>query len=703
MAPISGRPTEGVKKPLSKAAAAALFLFALLTPVCLVLPVRAQTPLSGEGETLSYLKGLSIEELVTTEITSVSKKSEPLFNTAAAISVITGEDLRRAGIHLLPEALRMVPGMAVARIDGSRWAISARGFNDYFANKMLVLIDGRSVYTPLFSGVYWNVQDTLIEDIERIEVIRGPGAAIWGANAVNGVVNIITKHTRKTQGGYLSAAAGSHERPLAAARYGGALDPETTYRLFAKGFNRAPLEARDGGEAHDAWESLRAGFRMDRTLRRDDLSVQGEIYDGQGDATLSLSGFPAPPFSRDVEATETFGGGHLLGRWEHRFSPRSDIETTLYYDRTQRDQYVTEEERDTFDIEVRHRWNPEGAHDVVWGLGYRWTGDRIENSEHISLSPDSRDTDLWSAFVQDDIALFPDRLWITIGSKFEHNDYSGFEVQPSLRLRAAPAENQTLWAAVSRAVRTPSRADHDCRITAAVVPDPRGNLAVVRILGTDDFDAEELIAYEVGYRWLPGERLSVDLAAFFNEYDDLRVSAPADPYLEPAPPPPHLVVPQYITNRKQGETYGVELGSTWQAADRLKLFFNYTWLRRHLSVFDPDTGRTAHSEVDSKGNPEHQVHLRAYLDLPWNLTLDTEIYYVSELEKRNNDGYLRLDARLGWSPWKNLEISLNGENLFDDGHTEFPAILHDVALDSPSYMVHSEIPTQWWLEVAHAF
>jgi iron complex outermembrane receptor protein len=665
--------------------------------------IEPDTP-GDETETLSYLKSLSIEELLQTRITSVSKKSEHLFSAAAAITVITQEDIERAGIHSIPEALRLVPGLQVAQIDSSRYAISARGFNDYFANKLLVLIDGRSTYTPLFSGVYWNAQDTLIEDIDRIEVIRGPGATVWGANAVNGVINIITKNSEETQGGLVSTVLGSHIQPLVSTRYGGRLDESTTYRLFAKGFERASFDSAGGEEAHDGWESIRTGFRLDRNQTdRDTISMQAEMYKSTADGLIDIYDFTTDPFTSVVQGTEDYEGGHVLTNWQHILSAGSSVDFQMYYDHTLRDQVVFKEARDTIDLELKHHWDSAGAHDIVWGAGYRWTKDDIVNTSSISFVPDSKSDKLWSTFVQDDINIIADTAWITFGSKFEHNDYSGFEIQPSVRFRIQPTPKQIIWTAVSRAVRTPSRSDRDVETNIIKTIDGTNSFVTARLNGDAGFDSEELIAYEIGYRRQINKVFSLDLAAYYNDYDELRGTRDNPPFLDLTSSPPMPVIPYVFENSLEGRTYGFELQGTWQAARNLRIIAAYSWIRLDLKHKDPDPGDTAIVEMFL--TPRQQFQLRSSLDLPYDLSFDTELYYVSGLNSSevssflrpdisDIDPYIRIDLLLGWQARENLKISISVENMFDSGHTEFP--------DS-SQIIASEIPRQYWLKATCTF
>src|SRR5947209_9123363 len=365
------------------------------------------------------LTELPIETLLQMEVTTVSRKSEKLSQSPAAVSVITQDDIRRSGVTSIPEALRLVPGLEVARLDASQWAISARGFNDVFANKLLVLQDGRSIYTPLFSGVFWDVQGTMLEDIERIEVIRGPGATLWGANAVNGVINIITRSARDTQGLLITGGGGTEEHDFGGVRYGGKFSEHAFFRIYGTYFNRDDSALPNGDDAHDGWQLGRGGFRLDWDVSEHNLlTLQFDLYRGTLHQVFGTFD-PANPinFTRVVRDEIDLAGENLLGRWSHSFSSDSDLRLQLYYDRTERNTVIFKEDRDTFDIDFQHRFPLGRRHDVIWGGGYRVTGDQVGNSPTISLTPDSRTTHLFSAFVQDEIALVPDRFRLTLGSK----------------------------------------------------------------------------------------------------------------------------------------------------------------------------------------------------------------------------------------------------------------------------------------------
>ncbi|HJT81348.1 MAG TPA: TonB-dependent receptor, partial [Chthoniobacterales bacterium] len=494
------------------------------------------------------LKKLSVEQLLDIDVTSVSKYPQKLSAAAAAVAVLTPDDLERSGVTNIPDALRLVPGLDVAQVDAHTWAISSRGFNDIFANKLLVLMDGRTLYTPLFSGVFWEVQDTFLQDIDRIEVVRGPGATLWGANAVNGVINVITKSARDTQGTLIFGGGGTEELGFGGARYGAKINDETFIRIYAKYNNRDSSLLPNDTDADDAWDMFRSGFRLDwEPGKADSLTFQGDIYAGHEDEVYTVPTV-AFPFAGIVASRDNVAGGNLLGRWTERFSATSDITMQAYWDRTVRNSAVFHETRDTGDIDFQHRFGLGEHQEVIWGLGYRVTHDDVENSLNVSLFPDSRTLNLYSGFVQDDITILPDRLRLTIGSKFEHNDFTGFEIQPSGRISWTPVQSQTVWGSISRAVRTPSIAENDLRLNPAPpIPVPPGTLT---IFGNPAIDSEELIAYEIGYRCQPFYQLTFDLSAFYNDYDKLRS-------IEPLTPGP--IGPSTARNLLFGEAYGTEI------------------------------------------------------------------------------------------------------------------------------------------------
>ncbi|MFC1735783.1 TonB-dependent receptor plug domain-containing protein [Candidatus Hydrogenedentota bacterium] len=625
-------------------------------------------PTNGEVEktVADDLTKMSLEDLMDIEITSVSKKKEKLHEAASAVYVITREDIRRSGAKSIPEAVRLAPGVQVARLNSGRWAITVRGFNDVYAQKLLVLIDGRTVYTPLFSGVYWDQQDVLLENVDRIEVIRGPGATLWGANAVNGVINIITGSAKNTQGGLLLGGAGNEERAVIGFRYGSKVGDDLYWRFYAKYFDRNGFPNDFGRDRADNWHSSQMGFRIDWDVSEIDLlTFQGDIYDGRAGQTLTTPVL-FPPIMRTFDGDIDFTGGNLLGRWTRTYSEESEMALQLYYDHTLRRDSVFRERRHTVDLDFQRRLPWGERNEITWGLGYRYTTDETSGSFVFAIDPDDKSDKLFSAFLQDRITLIEDRLRFTLGTKIEHNEYTGFEVQPSARLMWTPTERQSLWAAVSRAVQTPSSSHHDMRINIVRFP-----LVLLSILGNDDVDAEDLIAYEIGYRFRPTERVSLEATGFYNVYDSLRTQEPGEPFFEFSPLPPRLVIPFVTDNKMDGDVYGFELSTKWQAMENWQLSANYSYIRTSFEL-DGSSGDT-----NSKGlysvNPRHQISVRSFLSLTHNLEFDVMAYYVDNIASSDFDvpSYVRVDARLGWKPRDNLKLSFGVKNIFDKEHREF--------------------------------
>jgi iron complex outermembrane recepter protein len=618
------------------------------------------------------LTEIGIEELMDMEITSVSRHPQKISDSAAAVFVITQEDIRRSGVTSIPEALRMVPGIEVARLGSNKWAVSSRGFNGRFANKLLVLMDGRSLYSPFFSGVFWEMQDTLLEDIDRIEVIRGPGAALWGANAVNGVINIITKDAAKTQGDLVTAGAGTEERGFVGLRHGGKLGEDSYYRIYGKYFDRDDFVTLDGESADDDWRMAQGGFRLDTALsHQDSLTLQGDIFNGQAGSNLDVPEL-TPPYSETLHDDSRLSGFNLLSRWTRDFSSSAEVNLQAYYDHSEYGDPAGRDIQDTLDIDFQHRFVPAEHHELLWGLGFRQYWVKFENSATVSLDPDHRSFSLFTGFLQDDIYLIEDRLRLTLGSKFEHNELSGWEVQPNLRLLWRPAEGHTFWAAASRAVRTPSTVENDGRINLMTLPPdslyPGSPPALVSLFASPDFEPEEVKAFEIGYRVQPADAFFIDVATFYNLYDQLRSLMSGTPFLETDPAPAHLVVPSQEVNQMSGRTYGVEVAADWQALPWWNLRLAFSTLQILLKVKGNSADTTSESiEGDS---PHYLSSLRSQMDLSKRLQLDLWLRCVDKIPNQNVAGYLTLDVRLGWHFSDDLELSLVGQNLFDNQHPE---------------------------------
>jgi iron complex outermembrane recepter protein len=624
-------------------AAARTPLFLALGFVLCFEPALAQRPdttAQRRDTTLSAaaLKQLSIEQLLNVEVTSVSKRPERLAQAAAAIQVITQDDIRRSGASSLPEALRLATNLQVAQIDARQWAISARGFNSTTANKLLVLIDGRTVYTPLYSGVFWDVQDVPLVDVDRIEVISGPGATLWGANAVNGVINVITRSSRDTPGPLVSGGGGNELRGFGTARYGGALGPRWGYRVYGKGFARQPTVLPSGLDAGNDWHFEQGGFRMDGDASSaTHLSVHGDFYDGR----------ISQPSASDIAVS----GGNLAGTWSHTLSANSDIQAQLYYDHTHRNiPGVFGEELDTYNVDLQHRTLVGERHNLVWGLGYRLINDRVANSVVLAFLPAHVRRKWFSGFVQDEIAIVPARLQLALGTKIEHNDYTGWEWQPSGRVNWTVSQSATLWTAVSRALRTPSRIDREFFLPSQ----PPYFLA-----GGPNFHSEEERAYELGYRLQRGA-LTLALATFYNRYHGLRS-------IEKQNPP--AATPLVLANGQEGESYGGELAAEYRVSDSWRVRAGYTDLRIQIWALPGSTDT-------SRGNgenhtPNRQFSLRSSADFGARWSLDGQFRYVGEITNQQLPAYGELDVRLAWHAARELEVSVHGRNLLHDHHAEF--------------------------------
>ena len=605
--------------------------------------------------------GLSLEELVSLDVTSVSKKAESLTDAPAAIYVLSGEDVRRSGATTIAEALRMVPGLQVSRIQSGSWAVGSRGFQDRFANKLLVLVDGRSVYTPLNSGVYWELQDVLMEDLDRIEVIRGPGAALWGANAVNGVINITTKSARETQGGLVTAGFGTEEEGFGAVRYGGKLADDLYFRIYGKAHNRDELVTSTGAPAGDEWAFGQGGFRVDwHPSDVAQLTVQGDYYYRKINSLNSVATTTPPAFRQISNDDGIYRGANLVTRWTRELEDGSSLKLQSYLDHASVVDQTVSSFIDTWDSELQYDLREIGRHDVVTGLGHRLVRDEEGANFITTFTPPSRTTHLLSWFAQDRITLIEDRLKLTLGIKVEANDYTGLETQPNVRLAWTPNDRQTVWASVARAVRTPSVAEESIRLQQ---PGPLPG-TVVRLNGNSGLSAEELIAYELGYRIAVTEQVSVDVALFYNQYDKLRTLEP-----EPVIPGVPTFLPFRAGNLLEGETYGGELLVSYEATDwwRLESSYSYLDVQLHLKPGSADPTTV----LDEGRSPEHQLTFRSLVDLGDNWELDSFLRYVSRLSAVGVPGYVELDVRVGWRPMEDLELSLVGQNLLDSQHPEF--------------------------------
>ncbi|HEV2701585.1 MAG TPA: TonB-dependent receptor [Steroidobacteraceae bacterium] len=607
--------------------------------------------------TTDSLKSLSLDQLMDVEVTSVSRHPEKLLQTASAIQVITREDIRRSGATSIPEALRLADNLEVAQKNSHDWGISARGFNTALANKLLVMIDGRTVYTPLFSGVFWDVQDYPLEDIERIEVISGPGGTLWGANAVNGVINIITRKAADTQGAYVEGGGGNQVQEFGGVRYGDSVGDATQFRVYGKYIDQGDASIANGSAAQDSWHQAQGGFRLDSVLSpQDNLSVHGDFRDGRE--------------NEELDDTARTGGGNLVGQWTHQAQGGSQMSLQSYYDRTHLADPVAatligtipiapagflKDDLTTLDVDFQDQLPGLSLHHLIWGVGFRNTHDVVQNAPGLGFFPTTLNQNLYSAFLQDEMALRND-LSLTVGSKIEHNDYTGFQYEPNVRLAWSGWQNHAVWGAISRAVRDPSRIDADLKEPTQVL---------VILEGAADFKSEEVIAYELGYRAQLDGKTTVTLSTYFNQYDDVRSTSIT----------PVTLLPFFFQNNLEGHTAGAELSSNYEVLDNWSLHVGYDLLQEHLHVkpgqFDLSNA------LNETSDPQQQLSLRSSATLFGNLEFDNALRWVDQLVT-NNAGtrgtvpsYFSLDTRLAWHTTKGVEFSLVGQNLLQPRHVEY--------------------------------
>ncbi|MGA8145801.1 MAG: TonB-dependent receptor [Candidatus Acidiferrales bacterium] len=604
------------------------------------------------------------------QVTSVSKTEQKLSRTASAVFVITQDDIQRSGATNIPDLLRMVPGADVAQINANTWAVSARGLNGEFSNELLVMVDGRTVYIPTFGGVFWDVLDMPLEEIERIEVIRGPGGAVWGANAVNGVINIITKKAGETQGATLVVGAGNIDQEFSTAQYGGTLGSKTDYRVDTKYLNQDHFPDVTGQDSHDGWHMLRGGFRTDSTLSsKDTLTLQGDMYAGQeGNPTAVLPSVTSPGLENTVLPVD-LSGGFIQSIWNHTYSARSDTTLQVSFDRYQRNDFLREG-RSTLDIDFQNHLARGDRHNIVWGAGYRVSASDSEGSLTISLNPSENNFQIFSFFVQDEITLVPDRFYLTLGTKAERDNYTGLVVLPTARVAWDADKRNMFWAAISRAERTPASADIGIRANLGSLPGPGGTPVLVALVGNPHFKNEGLLAYEAGYRTTVVDHLSIDLAAYYDAYDNQQTTEPGALFFETVPPPAHFVMPLTYANLMQGEAHGVEIAANWKPTSRWTISPGYAFeeIHMHTSAASQDVSEASDTEGT---NPPHSAQLRSHVDLQRGIAWDVSSYFVDRLKFSSVPAYTRLDSQLTWRAAEQLSISLVGQDLIRDHHVEF--------------------------------
>jgi iron complex outermembrane recepter protein len=611
------------------------------------------------------LAGMTLEQLMELEVTTLTRSPRRTMAVPAAVSVITGDEIRRSGATSLPELLRMSPGLQVARIDAGKWAVGIRGFADRLARSMRVLIDGRAVYSPLFAGTYWETQHVLLEDVERIEIIRGPGGTLWGSNAVNGIISIVTRPAGETRGPFVSVATGTADRFHGAVRYGGAVGDDSFVRGYVTGFDRGS-EFHTGELEYDEWRMVQAGFRLDSDVGESHhLTVQGDAYTtrlGEFVRGTSLT----PPFLDERADVIPLRGGNVLARLSSSLGDRSQLELQSFFDRTEREEYPVSEERNTFDVDVSVNHLVGTRQEIAWGLGYRYSSAEIATAPTASLPSGSEG--LVSAFLQNEISLADARFRLTLGAKVEHNRYSGLEVQPSGRAVWLPNDESSVWAAVTRAVRRPSRVERWYATTSVLDPTVP---AFVRLSPNPDFETEKLMAYEAGYRVQPGQRLHFTVSAFYNRWSDLLSTELFDTFQETTPPPSKTIFPVSFLNGIDGTSFGFEATADIRPLPWWRWVGSYSLLRVEMTPEPGSRDITQESRYED-GSPRHQVRLRSAFDLAARFSLDWDLRYVSELPDLDIPAYATSGVRLAWQATAELEVEVVGRNLHEDHHPEWP-------------------------------
>ncbi|WP_282109524.1 TonB-dependent receptor plug domain-containing protein [Shewanella algicola] len=646
---------------------------------------------------------LSLQELMNVEVTSVSKQKQPLSNSPAAIYVLTNEAIRHSGATSIPQALRDVPGLHVAQLDSQKWAVSSRGFNGRYNNKLLVMIDGRTLYSPAFSGVYWEVQDVLMADVERIEVIRGPSAALWGANAVNGVINIITKHSADTLGGYAELGAGDYEQGFIGARYGTKLSDNTTSRMYIKGNSRDSLDhnsddldsslvdAASTVDTNNDWRHLQLGGRVDIQLENDtSLTLSSDFYTTKMNQASNIATMDSPVYREFYSEEVESEGFNLLSRYTKALSATSEYTLQTYYDFADRDEELYRLRTNTVDIDFQHQLIVGEDHNIVWGLGYRYINDDLSSSSILTSSePDSTQTHLWSAFVSDEITILDDTLWLTLASRFEHNDYTGFEVQPNIRLMWQVDTKNSVWTSIARAVRTPSRVENNLIVNALnIAPSDVSPLVKVFVVGNDDYQSEEIVSYEVGYRFVPAKKWSFDTTFFYNAYDKLRST--------PEGTTDFSAFPNYLSqytafeNQYDGYNYGAELSSMWAVTDLLQLRINYSYIQNEFGDILGQNTQAPQNMVSTMVDWNMTDNID--VNIVWRFIDNTELLTGNGSSFKTIDGYKGVDIGIHWAATPDLMLSAFGKNLFYSSHLEYEAesILLPYQV-GPSYFVKASV------------
>ena len=626
---------------------------------------------SSDQASSNPVKHLTLEQLGDVQVTTATKEPAQVWKTPAAIYVITQEDIQNSGVTNIPDALRLAPGVEVAQIDSSKWSIGIRGFGSRLSRDVLVLIDGRTVYTTLFAGTYWELQNALLQDVDRIEVIRGPGGTIWGPNAVNGVINIITKSSKDTHGEMVSAGGGNVNQGFLNGRYGGGNSKTFDYRVYALGFERGP-EYHPDGINFDRWRAVQAGFRTDFTSNtRDHFTLQGDLYDEGAGESVTATTYTAP-YQQTLDGTARLSGGNVLGRWQRVFAEGQDLQLQAFYDRVNRHEPNFAALQDTYDVDFLDRFDLPGHQQISWGLGARFV--REDNPVVVSgltFEPSPRTDRLLTAFLQDEIKIIDNRLTLTLGTKFLRTNFTRWQLEPTGRLLWTPTEKQTVWAAFTHAVRTPSDAEENFSLLGYIGTSNTGLPYFARFNPNPNFRSEELNGYELGYRLLLHKRVYFDVASFFNHYGDFFSEDITGPtYVETNPSPTHLLLPADFGNGLLGTTEGVEIAPEWRPTNYWRLLGTYSFLEMHIKR-SPDSLDVGTAPIIQGSSPQHQATVQSDLDFAKHFSLDLTYRYVSALPELSVRSYSTGDARFAWRVSQRFQLSVVGQDLMQPHHPEF--------------------------------
>ncbi|HXE54608.1 MAG TPA: TonB-dependent receptor [Tepidisphaeraceae bacterium] len=659
--------------------------------LAMTLACRARAQVAPATSFSGDLTKMSLEDLMNVEVTTVSRQKQALSDTPAAVYVITQEDIQRTGLNTIPELIRLAPGMDVARFNSNTWAISSRGFNDVFSNKLLVLVDGRSVYSPAFGGVFWDQIDYVLPDLDRIEVVRGPGATLWGSNAVNGVINVVSKSAQDTQGLLVNARAGN-DAQIGAIRLGGQIDDQTYFRVYTKYRNFDDFLTASGQGANDQWQSIQGGFRIDRySGSGDTLTFQGDIY-GEELSMIQKQPVLAAPYLLTRHNAYNDDTGDVLARWTHTGPNGSEFTLQTYYQRLDWYNLFSPYKEDTFDIDFQHRFPIASRQRLIWGVGYRMVLNRDYPQIDYTFDPRSRAMQVASGFVQDDITVVPERVHVIVGTKLEYDTYVDFQVQPSGKVLWTPNQKNTVWGSISRAVATPTRYEEDSTTLFAAFPTPFGPAGSGSVPNRH-LNPEDMVAYEIGYRFRPNPALSFDLATFYDNYNNLIGTEQLPPVFSDSPPPLHPFVGMQWQNNMAGQAYGAELAVGWKVFDNWRLSGSYSFLE--LQIQTASVSSLSRQSYFEGSSPQHQFQLRSYYNLTRNVQLNAMGWYVSELSAGHIPGYFRVDANVAWQVNDHLQLMAGVQNIFDNRHPEFS--------DVQSFTVASQTPRTFFAQLNFSY